>query len=299
MVTGAQPAETDMMKPSLRAAWLLSLMVGLGAACTPTPNPTALNVQTTAPEFVKACALAVACPVTPSPLGFVSVSECIWTNQKQARSQFPSLVSGTQTFLPTALLKCVNQSTSCEDTRACFENRPFGCLQNGKGEAECALASGTACFVGIDDRPYCGTGLCDTDVDTFEGCQGDNAELCYHGVGLSIDCKALGLVCSTAGCVADGPSCEVGEERCAGDSLIVCDRNLERTIDCAQTPIPGTCAEGDCVPARGLECDPLTFVDRCDGNSLAFCDGKRRSFDCVGAGFSACSTVDLAATCVR
>ena len=200
----------------------------------------------------------------------------------------PQPVDPPQFFPPPSLIGCVGaQGSSCAQVKACF---------------------------GIG-------GTCST--STPDGCNGNAWTTCRMGGLLSVDCAALGMVCSlgsgNAGCgFGDCYAWQEGQTVCAGQYVVTCHQGrYEPKEDCRAVNAtcggsPASCLgvvgctsvscggpyqnggfkctvdpAGDPTCALGNQCGP-TQADSCDpaGHQAKFCNaGVPAQFDCHGAGW--------------
>ena len=143
------------------------------------------------------------------------------------------------------------------------------------------------------DGVACAFGACD---GATPPCDGDVSQTCTGGLLGRFTCPA-GTTCEPGGCTGTGAPCS--QDRCDGTTLVSCVNGRELASDCATLPIPSVCDGDDpsCVPSSDLACDPVSFPDRCEGASLVYCDGDRRSFDCASLGFG-CGTKNGVTSCM-
>jgi hypothetical protein len=195
----------------------------------------------------------------------------------------------------------------CSQTAQPFcvsEHEHWQCLAGATMVTDCALDDLTcvpATAMGM--VAACGEGPCD--MATFAAhCRGAELVTCEAGVAVARAC-AEGASCqgdaAGAACTGTGPPCPPETpDRCDGTGLVRCVGGAEARKDCAAGGYAGTCEvpQGGGAPAcvgTFKECDPATFVDRCNGPRLEYCqDGRVRGVDCTALGFLGCRIGDPA-----
>jgi hypothetical protein len=305
-----------------RASSIAVAVIG-ALSCGPEREPAFIDSPALSESLVRDCARVIACTASP----YRTTSHCLYVNAF-ARTPAPRGVLSAPRFVPTACLAsaldckavqaCASGETggSCDDASVgrsnCDSARVISCDTNRKqSQLDCrddypGSGANAVCVVGTDGNGACGTGTCSSPTTTSR-CEGNTVVACDNGIQAERPCTD-GLVCrlegETAECGGAGAACS-GPERCEGDVLLSCRGGHEHRTDCkTASTLPLACGshpaigEAACRPSLQLRCDPLTFVDRCAGAELIYCDGQERRLDCGRIGFRACAqTGGQAARC--
>lgn len=275
------------------------------------------------PEVVRACMMLYACGgpsglFEPSPN---TISNCIYGALGPA-----SLLEGAPTIstglFQTTSAACLATATDCSAARTCMFGSAIACLGAsapvycarehavhctplGPSGDDCAAAgflrdADAHCMTSTTGNVQCAFAACDP--KTTAACDGNVSQHCTDGLLERWTCPA-GTTCGEGtkpqqlGCVGAGAPCST--DRCDDDgALEACLAGREFRLDCGALPIPSRCSSTNgCRPSPDLSCDPTKFIDACDGSSVVYCDGDRRSFDCTTIGFTKCGTLKGAAAC--
>jgi hypothetical protein len=256
-------------------------------------------------RVMRACALAASCGAPGSNL---SPSNCV--------AHFGRTASRGNDIMLNHLLDCAGAS-SCTEFRSCWGGDLMflgvvpdaECVGNtisvelikgvSPAQFDCGIVGGQCAYwatgaiiVGCSIRPCCSP-------EPFRACDGATATGCSDSCEYSsIDCVRSGRVCRIDGahavCVGSGAACDDSERvTCAGSVATYCAGGARATIDCATTMFATRCAAGErsyepCA-AAGKDCDPASFVGRCDGSTLRLCvDGSIAAIDCSSIGLPLC-----------
>lgn len=287
------------------------MVMGVGVACGARSSiDRTLHPPPADSDVVRACIMFYACGgptglFTPSPN---TVSGCIALTLGTA-----SVIEGGATMINTGFLEtepvaCLAAATDCAGVDACMFGDSTGCASspssafcvqnhavhcNGLGpfSDDCSapglLRDGSAtCLSTVDGNVACAFGRCDP--TTTPACDGMVTEQCNNGLLNRWTCPA-GTTCGGGGqigCTGSGAPCSA--DQCDGATLAICLNGGELRIDCRTLPIPSICTVTSsavtCTPSPELACDPMEFIDTCDGTTLHYCDGDRRAFDCATLG---------------
>jgi hypothetical protein len=254
---------------------------------------------------MRACALAASCGAPGSNL---SPSWCV--------AEFGRAAWRDATVLDH-LLSCAG-ATSCEEFRSCWGGdlvtlsatvEDAECIGNVisieliKGVSPARLDCGAIGGQCVDLasgllRVGCNVRPCDG-PEPIRDCNGTTASGCGGwGEYSSVDCARTGRVCRIDGnhavCAGSGAPCDESLRiTCAGSVATYCSNGAKATIDCATTRFATGCAAGasssEPCTAAGKDCDPESFVGRCDGSAFQLCvDGSIATFDCHSIGFPLC-----------
>jgi hypothetical protein len=205
---------------------------------------------------------------------------------------------------------CLGSGNACDAVMSpphCDNNVLFNCASIGvegvSVETDCA-SQGLTCVAAPAGAPLiCGESFCDPN-SYVSNCVGDVAYNCVGAGLVAKDCAKLfpGTKClavdvsgqQVAQCQGDGPACDdTFRPACNGLNLSVCQDGFEY--------------ERSCPPGLPCQVDPNTDVascgalvtagcapETCDGAQLTYClDGKPRTLDCSGLGFSSCEADDV------
>lgn len=269
-------------------------------------------------ELAIACERVRACVPSAS---IASVGRCLLASEG-----LPGVHAGTNLLELDAVvapLACIKAAADCAAVDACVTGRSGSCapseaprcdgsrtIRCGSDDAkyvvDCSTRyssfhdPGATCITTTDGRHACGFGACA--AGTAARCDGDVLISCEDGIIRRKTCARCETTPSPH-CALDGPSCD-GPNRCENDDLVVCEDGREGRRACANASIPGTCGsrrrfdglpgapypadELGCVPAVSLACDPALYRDRCEGETVRFCDGTERTLDCRAMNFAGC-----------
>ncbi|SRR5579883_2888063 len=263
-------------------------------------------------DIPTACALALGC--SPSPT--TTVSACLAASailDGNGLGVGRAIVVGTV----TASLACLESARDCAAAGDCLAVHASACstgLDSACDGDKLVICAGPDVQLAIDCRVQPGA-TCSTDPHARQlaghcvgppcppgpiaACDGSFARNCIAGRALLEDCAAEGQSCAiaydgTAVCTDGKPCNPSGMVSCEGDDRIVCAGGVESRVHCGAGLVAGTCtvppidAVGACMLAPRGTCNPQTFVDHCDHDSLVYCDGHPKSLDCRSLGFAGC-----------
>jgi hypothetical protein len=297
-----------------------ALVVGCGARST---LATILHPPPADPTIVRACQMFYSCGGWQGllqPAEGQGVSKCIATNGSVFLEAPPTIATGL--FQDTSAV-CLAGARDCDavttciygSAKACFEppSQSFcragyavHCLGSlASTGADCALAGflrdgGGTCMRAADGNAVCGFGPCV--AATTPVCDGDTQLTCNAGVLTRFTCPP-GTACVPASiamkgssgiaCTGTGAPCTA--DRCDGNTVVACINGGEWRRSCGGAVVVSACAVASdgvarCVPDPALACDPMQFLDHCDGAELVYCDGDERRVDCTSLGFRGCGT---------
>ena len=258
-------------------------------------------------EIIHACALAASCAASSNAY---SASRCI--------QEFGKTGSRQDDIKLNHLLTCA-QAATCTDFDSCwggdlFTLDPFvaggECHGNsidvtpagasGPQFLNCSAMGGVCEGLTTDVISVaCNARPCSGAERVAPACDGTTASGCGGWAGYtSLDCAWSGRKCQVQGsyavCAGTGTSCSDSDKvTCAGSVATYCSRGARATVDCAKTGVATRCAGGalstEPCTAAGTECDPASFVDQCDNNTLKLCaDGSIVSVACNDIGLVLC-----------
>ena len=276
------------------------------------PPITGSDAGTTAPdggtlanEIVRACAFAASCAGSGSTY---SATRCI--------SEFARTASRQDESRLKHLLACASR-TDCVGFQSCwggglFTLEPFvtGGICSGKilkisqagtstsPQWDCT-AMGGVCIDPMTDVQRAGCFASSCNSTGAGSCDGTTANGCDNGgIYTSVDCAPSGRACQVVGkgavCAGTGAACDTSEKvSCAGSIATYCSRGARATVDCANTELATRCAAGadpaEPCAAAGTECNPSSFVDQCDNNTLKLCaNGFITPVECSRLGLVLC-----------
>ncbi len=148
--------------------------------------------------------------------------------------------------------------------------------------------------------------VCD-EVSFRDSCDHEGRPLhCDDALQVGPSCASYGLACQqeqfNAFCVGTGEACAPDDysyfdvhyvgQSCNGARLKACVRGKLAELDCGLFGPNFSCQSsgGAFFCGLGAECDPETFVKRCEGTSSVVCNaGKLMRVDCAALGFQGCS----------
>jgi len=259
-------------------------------------------------QIIRACALAASCASYP---GMYSASQCI--------QEFGKTASRQDDLKLARLLACA-QATNCSDFTGCWGGGLFTldlfvaggqCDGNsikvtptgasGPQFLDCSAMGGVCETLATDiNSVACNAESC-AGAGVAPACNGTTASGCGGWAEYtSLDCAWSGRACQVVGsravCAGTGAACSDSDKvTCAGSVATYCSRGARATVDCAKTGLATRCVAGGLATepctAAGTDCDPASYVDRCDGNRLVVCvDGALVSFACNDLGLVLCWT---------
>jgi hypothetical protein len=281
-------------------AWLASACTS-GAART---NPPSRD------ELVRACVRLAACrPIASAAL---SATACAQFDAAARAALAPSLVEAMACAARAAgdcqrLLACFAgpaQAVPCPETARPFcltATSHWQCLVGVPLVSDCSREDLACVPDGPSTTSACGEGACDAQA-FVPRCAGDDLVSCPSGAAVRRACPS-GTRCDPNGgaarCVGTGPPCAPETApRCEGTDLVTCVAGAEARTACAGPDDARVCAVppgatfAACVGSFG-ECSGATFLDRCNGTRLEYCqDGRVRGLDCQSLGYLGCQIGD-------
>jgi hypothetical protein len=271
-------------------------------------------------DFVAACARLVAC--RPEFAASQTVTACAANDAATIAALPKSFADAVRCANKAAgdcgaIFACFDDNTSksgCDPTAVPYclpDGKQWACVAGVAFVDDCA-ADGLTCQIGSSAGAACGTGTCavaagdagpvssDAGPAASASCRADEIVECTNGVevprrcGAGEHCLAVG---ASAMCAGTGAPCPPEQApRCANDTtLVTCVGGHEATVDCAAGGFHRKCdAPAPMMPVTCIgddsECDPATFVDRCNGSRLEYCqDGFVHGLDCRELGFDGCA----------
>jgi hypothetical protein len=211
-------------------------------------------------------------------------------------------------------LRCANAAGGdCAAIEACFGGATETCVASACSDAshltscfagvpfvvDCALES-ALCVEGAGEAAVAACGVEACGPEYVGRCEDTRLVTCVDGVASARSCPS-GASCTDGACVGAGAPCPADSPpSCDGDTLVACVGGALAERDCRADAYQATCGPAldgvaACVAALD-ECEPASFVDRCNGARLEYCqDGRVEGVDCAALGFAACSVGDPAA----
>jgi len=233
-------------------------------------------------QIIRACVLAVSCADTNSPY---TATRCL--------REFAKTASRQDELRINHLLDCAH-SWNCADFKACWGGGLFtldpviagGYCQGtiltlGTGPQLDCRAFGGTCNSPPSQGPLASCNPISCGGSFRADCLGTTFGYCTNAdVYISMDCAHSGRSCTITSygpiCQGTGASCDASQKvTCSGSVATYCSHGALAQLDCASNGLANQCADGadaaePCTSA-GSECDPTTFVDRCDGDTLQVC----------------------------
>ncbi len=281
-------------------------------------------VATAAPDVERMCALLVSCDAVAIPPSLFPREFASCVSKMTAELASPAAIAMSLT-----LRECARAASSCADLRACalrgasddacagrgkqglagvcdMDGRALTCWHDRVFSVHDCPRGGESCRV-VGGQATCTLGSCAAESPDAGAphCSASGTHLlrCENGRLTSVDCAALGLVCSpladgAAACATAGPPCGDASAHCEGGVAVGCFNGHPVRVDCAAAGLacgagPGDTVLGACslgAPATPA-CDPNARA-RCEGASIQYCAfGRPRSFSCKAAGFAGCDAV--------